>query len=103
MQGLRWVLALFAVLVMAGCGGSDKKYYVPVDSPAKPFVPPEADDLTESDGDDWGDDGDDADADAAGDGDAGDAEPKPEPPKTRAAPPRPTQPAPGSAPPTPKK
>lgn len=51
-----WLLTLsVALLSMVGCGGSDKKYYIPVDSPAQPFTPPEADELGGADGadDDW--------------------------------------------------
>ena len=53
MQGVRWILALLAALALIACGGSEKKYMLPVDSPAKPFVPPEADELVESDDGGW--------------------------------------------------
>lgn len=97
MQGARWVLALLAALVMVACGGSDKKYYVPVDSPAKPFVAPETEDLVPEEDDGWGmeDDDDDGGEDATPKKEAPE---KPKQPTTRAAPPPPTPPAPNTKP-----
>jgi hypothetical protein len=54
-----------------GCGGSDKPYYLPVDSPARPFVPPETEDLVGDAGDEDWDDSDGVDVDGDGDGDSG--------------------------------
>lgn len=54
-------LGLLALLMSASCGGSSKKYYVPVDSPAKPFTPPADEDFEEG-SDSWDDAGDDEDA-----------------------------------------
>lgn len=59
------ILAVVAISLGLGCGGSDKKYMIPVDSPARPFVAPDSDDLGASaDDDDWSTDEDD-DADEA--------------------------------------
>lgn len=69
-------LSLVAVPLALGCGGSDKKYMIPVDSPAHPFRAPEADDLGPSaDNDDWSLDEDEGDetADEGSDEAGGDA------------------------------
>jgi hypothetical protein len=65
-------LAVVMMALCCACSGSDKKYYLPVDSPARPFTPPEAEDLVEDDGDSWDtdtdtdtDSGDSADPEAA--------------------------------------
>lgn len=66
-------LAVVLMALCCACSGSAKKYYLPVDSPARPFTPPEAEDLVE-DGDSWDAD---ADADTGADTDSGDsADPK---------------------------
>jgi hypothetical protein len=55
------LVAAIASLALVACGGSDEKYYIPVDTQLQPYAAPEADDLvadgSKSDGDDADDDG----------------------------------------------
>jgi outer membrane biosynthesis protein TonB len=99
-MGARWIFALVAALALMACGGSEKKYMLPVDSPAKPFIAPEADELVESDGDAWSVDEDEDEGEADAD-DTADADttppatpPKPAPQtKPAVAPAKPAKPA----------
>lgn len=47
-------LWLASLALATACGGADKPYYLPVDTPARPFVPPETDQLVAGD-DGWDD------------------------------------------------
>jgi hypothetical protein len=94
------LLTVLTAMAMAiGCGGSDKPYLMPVDSPAKPFASPEADEIVESAGDDG-----DWDLDEGDDGDSGAGEAPPAEPAAKPAPPaaKPAQPAAKPAPPAAK-
>jgi hypothetical protein len=61
-------MRLLVVMMALSCSssGPDKTYYVPVDTPARPFTPPETEDLIDDDGDAWADD------DGSGDGSSDD-------------------------------
>ncbi|HUS64557.1 MAG TPA: hypothetical protein VMZ28_08445 [Kofleriaceae bacterium] len=41
----RALLAAFLFSVLAACGGDSGKYYLPTDNAARPFTPPEEEDL----------------------------------------------------------
>ena len=62
---MKLTLAIAAVIGVSACSGSDKPYYIPVDTPAKPFAPPETEDLAGDDATWDGDDDDDDDDDGA--------------------------------------
>ena len=66
--GLVALVFTVSMISISGCGGSDKKYKIPVDAPElKPFAPPADEEFEESNADEWaeevGDDGDDDDDD----------------------------------------